>query len=110
MGACISCGVVGTSDANSASAIVAMALEGSHVLKIDGYSRTKGLGNGKFIKSEPFDIRGHLWCIRYYPDGETEESTGWIEFYLQLNHNNATGVDTSIKFTILDVGEPVPSV
>ena len=52
MGACMSCGVVGTSDANSASAIVAMALKGSQVLKIDGYSRTKGLGNGKFIKSD----------------------------------------------------------
>ena len=48
----MSCSVAGSSDANSASAIVAMALEGSHVLKIDGYSRTKGLGNGKFIKSD----------------------------------------------------------
>jgi len=74
----MSCGVVGTSDANSASAIIAMALKGSQVLKIDGYSRTKGLGNGKFIKSEPFDIGGHLWCIMYsWPFGPG--TTSWLK-------------------------------
>ena len=75
-----------------------------------GYYRTKGLGNGNFINSEPFDIGGHPWCIRYYPDSETEESAGWVEFYLQLNHKNATGAEASYMFSLLDdVGEPVPS-
>ena len=48
--------------------------------------------------------------IRYYPDGETEESIGWIEFYQQLNHINARRVDASYMFSFLDnVGEPVLS-
>ena len=46
----MSCSVVGAGVAHSASAIVAMAVNGSHVLKIDGYSQTKRLGNGKSIK------------------------------------------------------------
>jgi speckle-type POZ protein len=70
----MSCSVVGNGDANSTSAIVAMAVKGSHVLKIDGYSRTKALGTGNFIKSEPFDIAGHRWCIRYYPNGDAHRA------------------------------------
>ncbi|XBI03165.1 hypothetical protein VPH35_131615 [Triticum aestivum] len=46
----------------TASAIVAQAVFGSHVVKIDGYSRIKGLGNGTCIKSETFTIRGHPYC------------------------------------------------
>ena len=53
----------------SASAIVAEAVRGLHVPKIEGYSRTKGLGNGKFIDSSTFVVGGHRWFIRYYPDG-----------------------------------------
>ena len=56
------------------------------------------------------EVRLANYSIRYYPDGETKESAGWIEFYLQLNHNNATGAEASYMFSLLDdVGEPVPS-
>ena len=37
--------VIGGKAALSASAIVAEAVTGSHVLKIEGYSLTKGRGN-----------------------------------------------------------------
>jgi speckle-type POZ protein len=106
----MSCFVVGSGDANSASAIVAQAAMGSHVLKIDWYSRTMGLGNDNFVKSRPFVIGGHPWCIRYYPDVVTNDRAGWIEFYLHLNQNNATVAEASYTFSLLDdVGEPVPS-
>ena len=106
----MSCSVVGAGVAHSASAIVAMAVNGSHVLKIDGYSRTKRLGNGKSIRSEPFDIGGHRWCIRYFPDGNYTDDAGWISFYLHLDHSNVAGVEASVMFSLLDhVGEPVPS-
>ena len=112
MGACMSrsASVDGSGDANSASVIVATAVKGSHVLKIDGYSRTKGLGNGNFLRSVPFDIGGHTWFIRYYPDGATKERIGWIELYLHLDRNNATVAEASYTFSLLDdVGETVPS-
>ncbi|CAM0877756.1 unnamed protein product [Alopecurus aequalis] len=55
-------GNIGGDDGSSltSSAIVAHAVSGSHVLKIDGYSRTKGLGNGEHIESDAFAAGGHL--------------------------------------------------
>ncbi|KAG0530666.1 hypothetical protein BDA96_05G206600 [Sorghum bicolor] len=95
---------------SSSTSVIGAGVKGSHVLKIDGYSRTKGLGNGKSIKSEPFDIGGHSWCIRYFPDGNCTEHSGWISFFLCLSYIHATGVEASITLTLLDdVGEPVPS-
>ncbi|XP_039822895.1 BTB/POZ and MATH domain-containing protein 1-like [Panicum virgatum] len=94
----------------SASAIVAEAVRGLHVLKIEGYSRTKGLGNGNFIDSSTFVVGGHRWFIRYYPDGYGSDSAGWLSFYLKHQHTNATSVKASTKFSLLDeMGEPVPS-
>ncbi|WVZ83230.1 hypothetical protein U9M48_030399 [Paspalum notatum var. saurae] len=43
----------------SASAIVAEAPRGYHILKISGYSRTKGTPTGESIKSHPFTVAGH---------------------------------------------------
>jgi hypothetical protein len=42
---------VGGNLAQSASAIIATASRGYHILKIDGYSRTKGTPTGELIKS-----------------------------------------------------------
>nr|XP_034570017.1 BTB/POZ and MATH domain-containing protein 2-like [Setaria viridis]TKW01837.1 hypothetical protein SEVIR_8G205350v2 [Setaria viridis] len=96
--------------AQSASSIVAAAVEGSHVLTIDGYSRTKGLGNGKFIKSVTFDVGGHRWFIAYYPDGYDSESSGWISFFLKSDSSYSTKVKARFGFSLLDhVGETVPS-
>jgi hypothetical protein len=43
---------------------------GSHVLRIDGYSRTfdKNCGAPRF-ESGPFHAEGHAWRIGYYPRG-----------------------------------------
>jgi speckle-type POZ protein len=101
---------VGNGMVDSSSAIVAQTVKGLHVPRIDGYSRTKRLGNCEFIKSDTFDIGGHLWYIRYYLDGADTDGAGWIEFYLHLSRHNDTGVNASYKFSLLDdVGEPVPS-
>ncbi|KAL6654208.1 hypothetical protein ACP70R_007673 [Stipagrostis hirtigluma subsp. patula] len=96
--------------AMSASAIVSGTVEGSHVLKVQGYSRIKKLGNSKSIDSETFDVGGHRWFIRYYPDGDDSTNAGWISLYLYLQHSNASNVEASFKFSLLDeMGEPVPS-
>ncbi|CAL4986483.1 unnamed protein product [Urochloa decumbens] len=90
------------SKVTSASAIVADAVSGSHVLKIEGYSLTKGLGNGEVIKSSVFDVAGHRWLMEYYPNGYGSDNSGWISFYLNLEHPVATNVKASCKFSILN--------
>ncbi|GJN25572.1 hypothetical protein PR202_gb13417 [Eleusine coracana subsp. coracana] len=94
----------------SASAIVADAVERSHVLKIDGYSRTKGLSNGKYISSATFDVGGHSWYIKYYPDGISSDNAGWISFFLQFQcHNPTDKAEAILRISLLDeTGEPVP--
>ncbi|KAG2563456.1 BTB/POZ and MATH domain-containing protein 2-like [Panicum virgatum] len=97
-------------EALSASTIVAEAVTGSHVLKIEGYSLTKGLGNGEFICSSTFSVGGHRWCIRYYPDGDGLDSADWISIYLQHDDTcNAVDAKAQSSFSVLDeIGEPVP--
>ncbi|KAJ1255705.1 hypothetical protein BS78_K168600 [Paspalum vaginatum] len=95
----------------TASAIVAEAATGSHVLEIKGYSLTKGLGNGKCITSSAFSVGGHRWCILYYPDGDTSESADCISIYLKLNLAADDAVDVKAQFTFSvldDKGDPVP--
>ncbi|CAM0874004.1 unnamed protein product [Alopecurus aequalis] len=104
---------MGGSQWQTASAIVARPLpvSGSHVLKIDGYSRTKSLVSGKGITSETFVIGRHRWYLRYFPDGHSSVQTGWISIYLYLA--DTAGVDevnARCKISLLDQdGEPVPT-
>lgn len=87
----------------AASAIVAQAVSGSHVVKIDGYSRTKGLGNGKHIKSEAFTIGGHRWCMLYYPDGNQTEDADCISIFLcHTDRTDASEVKAEFKISLLD--------
>lgn len=92
------------------SAIVAEAVTGSYVLQIKGYSRTKGLGNGKCIKSSMFSVGGHHWYIKFYPDGDRVENADWIAIFLQHDHTDAVDVKARYKFGVLDYsGESVPT-
>uniref|UniRef100_A0ACD5WXS0 Uncharacterized protein n=1 Tax=Avena sativa TaxID=4498 RepID=A0ACD5WXS0_AVESA len=95
----------------TASAIVAPpAVSGSHIIKIDGYSRTKGLGNGQYILSETFNAGGHSWRLAYYPNGYGSGDSQCISTYLRLDHSNAADkVRAQFKISLLDQdGQPVP--
>lgn len=95
----------------SASAIVAPAVSGSHVLRIDGYSLTKGLGNGKYIASEAFAVGRHRWRLLYYPDSLDSNDSDWISVMLHCDHTDDLD-EVKAKFTmsLLDQdGNPVPS-
>ncbi|EAZ16134.1 hypothetical protein OsJ_31580 [Oryza sativa Japonica Group] len=71
----------------TASAIVAGVKTGHHVLRIDGYSRTKNVvPNGQFITSRSFRAAGHSWHVFYYPNGFDDESIEYISLYLLLDH------------------------
>ncbi|XP_006661789.2 BTB/POZ and MATH domain-containing protein 2-like [Oryza brachyantha] len=62
----------GVPSARSSSAIVVGTEHGYHLLKIDGYSRTKELlPFGKCTRSCSFRVGNHSWHIRYYPNGNS---------------------------------------
>jgi speckle-type POZ protein len=75
----------------------------SHVLKIKGYSITKGLGIGNFIRSETFVVAGHRWSTNYYPDGENSSVADWISIYVQRDDNtDGKDVMAELRISLLD--------
>jgi speckle-type POZ protein len=85
----------------TASAIVGRYV-GSHILRIDGYSRTKALVHGKFIASEKFVVGGHRWFLEYYPNGQSLNNSGWISFFLNLDYTNFSEAEVRFKISLLD--------
>uniref|UniRef100_A0A0A9HAG6 BTB domain-containing protein n=1 Tax=Arundo donax TaxID=35708 RepID=A0A0A9HAG6_ARUDO len=66
--------------------------QGKHVFEIFDYSQHRGMGHEEFIRSGTFSVGGHDWAIRFYPDGFTEASEGYISVYLEL-----LGKDTKVR-------------
>ncbi|KAL5197416.1 hypothetical protein ABZP36_000928 [Zizania latifolia] len=95
--------------AHVSSAIVAEVVSRSHVIKIDGYSRIKGLiKNGKYVSSIPFSVGGNSWIIRFYPNGDAKESEDYLSFYLYLDSDCAKDVKAFFSLKLLDKnGGPV---
>ncbi|WVZ59013.1 hypothetical protein U9M48_009223 [Paspalum notatum var. saurae] len=90
----------------SASSIVAETSRGYHILKIDGYSLTKGAATGDFLKSHPFTVGGHRWIIRYYPNGQKSEHADFISIFLRLDEPAASLVQAKFQFRFVEnVGE-----
>ncbi|WVZ83220.1 hypothetical protein U9M48_030389 [Paspalum notatum var. saurae] len=86
----------------SASAIVADTTRGYHILKIDGYSGTKGTPTGEFIKSNPFTLCGHRWFIQYYPNGHTSECADYISIFLYLDEGVSKALKVQLRFCFID--------
>lgn len=57
---------------------------GSHRFKIAAYSLTKGVGVGQYFESAAFAAGGHDWAVRYYPDGETDDTADYVSFFVRL--------------------------
>jgi hypothetical protein len=55
----------GAPPGHTASTVVAQPLSGSHVFRIDGYSRLKGFAEDTCFTSATFSVGGHRWCIEY---------------------------------------------
>ncbi|KAI5002171.1 hypothetical protein ZWY2020_026821 [Hordeum vulgare] len=95
----------------SASAIVASTARGYHLLKIDGYSHTKGVPNGDRIKSHSFTLGEHRWHIDYHPNGCKPEYADSISLFLVLDSNVTTAVKAQHKFSFADeVTDQSPSL
>lgn len=86
----------------SMSAIVADATSGYHILKIDGYSHTKGTKTGSFIKSHPFTVGGHRWFIQYYPNGNTSESADYVSLFVYLDEVVNKPLNAQHQFCLID--------
>ncbi|XBI12548.1 hypothetical protein VPH35_139405 [Triticum aestivum] len=98
-----SVGASGGGSSVSASAIVGSVIgSGSHFLRIEGYSSTKGLGNGRFIESESFTVGGHRWCLRYYPDSSNYHDSLEICIFLKLVDADANKVKAKFTMSLLD--------
>ncbi|KAL6907737.1 hypothetical protein ACP4OV_001907 [Aristida adscensionis] len=96
----------------SESSIVAEAVSGSHVVTIQGYSKTKGLGNGNCVTSGAFAVGGHSWCVCYFPDGSDKDSADCVSLFLRrVDHaGGGRGVRAWFKISLLDdAGEPAPA-
>ncbi|KAG8099835.1 hypothetical protein GUJ93_ZPchr0013g36844 [Zizania palustris] len=93
----------------SSSTIVAQVVSGSHVIKIDGYSRIKGLfENGNCVSSTSFSVGGDSWIIDFYPNGDAKESEDYLSFHLSLDSDCAKDVKAIFSFKLLDKnGGPV---
>ncbi|KAF8681978.1 hypothetical protein HU200_045434 [Digitaria exilis] len=90
----------------SASAVVANTARGYHILRIDAYSRTTEMPTGKCLKSLPFTIGGHRWCIRYYPNGNKPEVKDYISLFFHLDESVDKAVKAQQMFRFIgDVGE-----
>lgn len=83
-----------STDGVSASIIAATETAGCHLLKIDGYSRTKMVGNGACVWSSESSRRPatHGWRVSYYLDGSHEEDAGHVSLYLRLTDERVTSV------------------
>ncbi|CAN6311061.1 unnamed protein product [Urochloa humidicola] len=68
----------------SSSAIIADTARGYHILRIDGYSLTKGKVTGEYLKSLTFTVGRHRWRIHLYPNGYNSEAKDYISIFLHL--------------------------
>ncbi|RCV29523.1 hypothetical protein SETIT_6G020200v2 [Setaria italica] len=88
---------------------------GDHVFEIFDYSQHRGMGTGKYIRSCIFSVGGYGWAIRFFPDGFSKASEGYISVFLELVSKDArvrascdlrlvdrrTGLPTSVSRTEL---------
>ncbi|KAF0897313.1 hypothetical protein E2562_035621 [Oryza meyeriana var. granulata] len=108
---------VAEANGSMSTIVVAAKPTGHHVLKIDGYYRTKAMfAAGKSIHSCRFQVGDHIWRIKYYPNGNDsgKEKPDYISLMLELDFAgrkpDATAVKAHLVFSLLDQdGEPVPS-
>ncbi|KAM0841975.1 hypothetical protein ACQ4PT_058669 [Festuca glaucescens] len=83
---------------STTSKIFADTASGHHILKIEGYSRTKFLSHGRSIKSPHFTAVGHRWSIEYYPSGKVQLYPAFISLYLVLEEDVASPVKALVQF------------
>ncbi|CAL4941919.1 unnamed protein product [Urochloa decumbens] len=103
----------GAKPSQSTSTIIADTESGHHILRIDGYTRTKVVPTGECLKSVRFTLAGHQWQIHYFPNGDTSESADYISLYLHLDESVVKPVKAQHLVRLVDGLEeqdPSPSL
>ncbi|KAM3335438.1 hypothetical protein ACQJBY_029736 [Aegilops geniculata] len=77
------------------------SVQGSHVFSVSGYSKQRGMGVGKFVRSGAFSVGGYDWAIRFYPDGFNKTFPDYIAIYLELLSKDAE-VNASCDLRLVD--------
>ncbi|KAK1612438.1 hypothetical protein QYE76_036111 [Lolium multiflorum] len=94
--------LMGTDGSSPTPTINAKAASGYHLLVVEGHSRTAAHHPLTCIRSRPFIIGGHRWCILYYPHGRSPDDAGFISLHLSSEH----GVKrTNFEFSFVDETE-----
>uniref|UniRef100_A0A0E0M7V5 BTB domain-containing protein n=1 Tax=Oryza punctata TaxID=4537 RepID=A0A0E0M7V5_ORYPU len=68
------------------------------LLKIDGYSLTKGIPTCSSLKSSQFTVGGYRWRIDYYPNGYCADSADYISLFLLLDESATKNVKVQAKW------------
>ncbi|CAM0884979.1 unnamed protein product [Alopecurus aequalis] len=79
---------------------------GYHLLVVKDYSRTvQDIPNGQNIRSGPFMVGGHQWCIEYYPNGDDPDCADFMSLYVRHgdeNIENNVETEAEFEFTFVD--------
>ncbi|KAK4478047.1 hypothetical protein RD792_017312 [Penstemon davidsonii] len=77
---------------------------GSHNLKIQGFSSIKGMGLGKYISSGTFSVGGHLWEIQFFPDGKNKDESGdiYVSLFITLVSKFEKDFKVWFEYVLLD--------
>lgn len=86
----------------TASTSLTRTVNGSHDFKINGYSLSKGIGIGKYMASDLFEVGGYSWAIYFYPDGKSpEDNAQYVSLFIALA-SEGTDVRALFELTLLD--------
>ncbi|XP_078446486.1 BTB/POZ and MATH domain-containing protein 2-like [Wolffia australiana] len=86
----------------TASTSITNTVNGSHQFKITGYSLSKGLGIGKYVASDAFQVGGYSWAIYFYPDGKSpEDNASYVSLFIALA-SEGTDVRALFELTLMD--------
>lgn len=67
-----------------------------------GYSVSKGIGIGRYIASETFDVGGYSWAIYFYPDGKSvEDNSLYVSLFIALA-SEGNDVRALFELTLMD--------
>ncbi|KAF3436338.1 hypothetical protein FNV43_RR23430 [Rhamnella rubrinervis] len=84
------------------STSVTETVNGTHEFKITGYSLSKGLGIGKYMASDTFNVGGYSWAIYFYPDGKSvEDNAAYVSLFIALA-SEGTDVRALFELTLMD--------
>uniref|UniRef100_A0ACD5UU02 Uncharacterized protein n=1 Tax=Avena sativa TaxID=4498 RepID=A0ACD5UU02_AVESA len=66
----------------TSSRCITESVTAEHNFEVASYPLLEGMGVGKYVSSSEFSAGGHVWCLRFYPDGMTPDCAGHASVYL----------------------------